>query len=91
MTGRPGARSPLFVGRRTYRQRRLMDAARLLPFLGAILLVMPLFWGGGPGQGQGTARTGIYLFGVWVGLIGAGFWLARGLAAEAPEPDGDPR
>ena len=32
------------VARKTYRRRRLMDVARLLPVLGALLFAVPLMW-----------------------------------------------
>ncbi len=35
-------RIPLFLGRVSYRQRRLADAARLLPIFGAVLMGVPL-------------------------------------------------
>lgn len=37
-------RAPLFLARRAYRQRRLTDAARFLPLLGAFLFLLPIFW-----------------------------------------------
>ncbi|EAQ04769.1 hypothetical protein OB2597_05785 [Pseudooceanicola batsensis HTCC2597] len=59
-------RGPLFLGRVSYRQRRLADAARLMPVLGAILMALPLLW---PRAGEaGTPPTSvamIYIFGVW--------------------------
>lgn len=71
----PGAR-PMFLARRSYRRRRMMDAARLLPVFGAVLVLLPAFWTPAPG----TAATGLYLFGLWCVLILAAFLLARGLA-----------
>lgn len=66
-----GERRPLFVARRTYRHRRMADAARLLPILGAGLFALPLLWRGGEeatGQGMGTVGVMIYLFAVWIFL-----------------------
>ncbi|MDF0596152.1 hypothetical protein [Psychromarinibacter halotolerans] len=62
-------RRPVFLERRSYRRRRVMDGARLLPVIGAFLLLMPLVWGVTPGRLLGTAGSGIYLFAVWAGLI----------------------
>ncbi len=75
-----GAGQPLFLARRSYRRRRMMDGARVLPLLGAVLLLLP-------GTGPRTGAGGIYLFLVWCGLILAAFGLARGLgpALEAEE------
>lgn len=67
---------PLFLARRIYRERRLMDAARVLPVPGAFLFLLPLVWQAGPGEGAGTARIGLYLFVVWAGLIGAAFLMS---------------
>ena len=63
---------PLFVAQDGYRLRRAKDAARLLPALGAILILMPILWGGG------ATRLGIiFIFSVWSGLIIGAFILSR--------------
>lgn len=83
------ARQPLYLARQTYRRRRMMDAARLLPVLGAVLVLMPLFW-----TSDGVLETGwakLYLFGVWLGLIVAAFALARILGRDEDEPPPGPR
>ncbi|MFC6584470.1 hypothetical protein [Sulfitobacter aestuariivivens] len=38
-------RAPVFLERRRYRARRMMDAVRLLAFLGIALWMVPLMWG----------------------------------------------
>ena len=84
----------LFLERRTYRQARLQDAARLLPVLGLVLIFGPSFIRGDTPEG-GETLSGwlIYYFSVWLGLIFlAGFVskaLTRGDLAEtgAPEPE----
>jgi hypothetical protein len=73
-------RQPLFLARDSYRRRRAMDVVRLLPFLGLFLMMLPLLWMDGAGTGEATAREGLYLFGVWAGLILAAAFLARRLA-----------
>lgn len=85
-------RGALFVHRRTYRRRRVGDAARLLPLLGAVLFVLPLLWQGGSGDGERTAWVMAYLFCVWAGLAGLAGVLSRHLANEedGPEADGQP-
>jgi len=76
---------PLFLERRGYRRRRLIDAARFLPALGAALWALPLLWGG-----EGRSTTGFALvFAVWAGLIAAAFALSRSLARGEPA-GGDP-
>jgi hypothetical protein len=78
---------PLFLARRTYRRRRLMDALRLLPWLGAFLFGLPLLWGD-----PTTAHGLLYLFAAWALLIVLSFALARRFAADPgtdAEPPGD--
>lgn len=82
-------RAPLFLKRRSYRQRRLRDAARLLPILGAFLVLLPILWSGQgatpDAAGAGTAFDGIYLFTVWLVLVAVAAVLARGLARDSGE------
>lgn len=78
-------RRALFLERRTYRRRRQMDAARLLPILGATLWCVPLLWSN---SGAGTVPTSqaiIYVFGVWCLLIWAALWLSARLRSDPPE------
>ena len=64
--------------RRARDRARLADAARLLPFLGAVLFLVPdlVLSGGDAGLGA-TAPWLRYLFAAWLLLIGLAFWLAR--------------
>ncbi|WP_054004776.1 hypothetical protein [Cypionkella psychrotolerans] len=77
-------RAPLFLARAVYRQRRLRDAARLLPLVGFFLLMLPLMWSDTAGAGH----TAVYVFGVWALLIGLAAYVAPGLAQ--PEADTPP-
>ncbi|MEL6564455.1 MAG: hypothetical protein AAF822_13735 [Pseudomonadota bacterium] len=84
----------VFLERRSYRRRRMMDAVRLLPVLGAMLLMLPLFWpsGAGPADEAIAMSTAvIYVFVVWLILICAAFGLWRVLwfrrAADLSETD----
>jgi len=70
---------PLFLAKESYRRRRLGDAARLLPFLGLALLMLPALW-------QTTAAAMIYIFVVWAFLIVLVAILSHRLLAT--EPDG---
>ncbi|KIN60720.1 hypothetical protein Z945_1699 [Sulfitobacter noctilucae] len=87
---------PVFLARQSYRQRRIMDAVRLLPFLGAALWMVPLVWptsaipvetatgSAGPVR-MSTAL--LYIFCIWGGLVCAAFglWLrSRGTAVVDP-------
>jgi hypothetical protein len=71
-------RRATFYERRNYRQRRMMDALRLLPVLGAMLWMLPLFW---PQDIDGVAPVGleaaiVYIFAIWVLLILTAFGLS---------------
>ena len=76
---------PVYLARGSYRRRRIMDAARLLPFVGVFLFALPMLWGSEESPGATTAREGLYLFAVWAGLILAAGVLARFLAAGLEE------
>lgn len=83
---------PLFLERRSYRQRRLMDAARLLPVLGVVLWTIPLLWRQGPDHGIATSTAILYLFGAWLVLAGLALMISRHLEedeAETPHRDGE--
>lgn len=83
---------PLFLERKSYRQRRLMDAVRLLPILGLVLWMVPLFWpvvpaGAGAEQGVAlsTSVTLRYVFGVWLALVVMSWLLWRRTSGEAAQ------
>lgn len=63
----PPPKPPVFLHRATYRQRRLRDAAKLIPFLGLVLWAIPLMWG--TDEGDVGAGGLLYIFGVWFFLI----------------------
>jgi len=71
----------LFLERRSYRRRRMMDAVRMLPLLCALLwLVVPMMW---PNASTDAApQTALsaalwYLFVIWVLAIAGSFALWR--------------
>ena len=79
----PGPTSE-FLERRSYRRRRLMDAVRLLPIVGLMLLMLPLFWPSVPDDGTtaiAMSTAVVYVFFVWLVLICAAFALWRVLWA----------
>ncbi len=82
-------RQPLFVAPRTYRRRRLMDAARMLPVLGLVLMLVPMLWAPQPGGLRTTSTDGFYLFLIWGGLILAARLLAPGLDTTPPDARDD--
>jgi hypothetical protein len=73
-------RRPLFLDPDRYRKRRLMDASRMLPVLGAFLFLLPVLWKPEV-SGHSTAIEGVYLFVVWLVLILLAALFAPGLAA----------
>lgn len=67
----------VFLRRRSYRQRRLQDAARMLPIIGFVLWLIPLLW---PRSGESAADNAsalVYIFSVWVILIVLTLVIAR--------------
>lgn len=72
MSQRPGH---LFVERQTYRRRRIQDAARFLPVLAIVLMMVPLLWSKGPG---GVTMSGaiLFLFTLWAVLVAVAFLLS---------------
>lgn len=74
-------RAPLFLARRSYRRRRVADAARLLPFLGLFLILLPILWQPRQSPAPDTAAGGVYLFAVWAVLVLGAFLLSRVLGA----------
>ena len=81
---RPSARPGLFLARDSYRQRRLRDAARMLPVLGIIIWLIPLMWRRESGQAGGMAAAVVFVFAGWVLLI-----VLTGLVVRRLRPDHD--
>jgi len=78
--------SPQFLARDTYRIRRLMDAARFLPVLGLVLLLLPLMRHDPSTDAPPTAAESVYLFLVWIALIVAAFMMSLGLRRTLDPP-----
>lgn len=70
------SRPPLFLERAVYRRRRLTEAARLLPAVGALLFGLPLLHAG---TGLSTSAGFLYLFAAWGGLVLLAAILSRAL------------
>jgi hypothetical protein len=64
----------------------MRDAARLMPFLGAFLWLLPLLWAPPPGQVRSLSQDAVYVFVVWLLLIACSMILGRLLASR---PMGD--
>ncbi|SHH87248.1 DUF6611 family protein [Marivita hallyeonensis] len=83
--------SPVFHEKRTYRQRRLMDAARLAPILALLLWLLPLIWPQSGDARVSSAAALIYIFAVWAGVIVLTFGLSRALGSRMEDdPGSDP-
>ncbi len=73
---------PVFLERAGYRRRRIVDAVRLMPVLGALLWAVPLLWSrGAPGASGAEATQSsaalLYIFGVWLLLVIGAALLSR--------------
>ena len=75
---------PQFLDGRSYRLKRMMDAAGLLPVLAAIAIAAPLPYLFVRGEDGGDATTvALYLFWLWLIVIGLAALLSRRLADPA--------
>lgn len=63
-------KTPLFLERDSYRYRRAVDAARLLPVLGVLLWLIPAFWSQATASSTPLSQAMLYIFVVWLILIG---------------------
>jgi hypothetical protein len=70
------------------RHQRHREAALLIPLLGVFLILPPILGlFDGPHSFAGIPILHIYVFAVWLALVGAGFWLSRRLRGEEPESE----
>lgn len=67
---------PLFLERASFHRRRLGDAARILPVLAVLLVLVPVWWMPGPLSSAGGA---VWFFALWAALIVAIWVLHRAL------------
>lgn len=80
---------PIFLQRASYRQRRLRDAAKILPFLGVVLWAIPLAWAHGDASTDVGTGGLIYVFAVWVLLIVLSALLSRRVISETDDAGDD--
>lgn len=78
-----------FLARSTYRRRRLIDAARMVPVVGLLFFLLPILGAGS--ATRATASGGIYLFAIWLGLIAITAVLTRLLSRGDQGVGTDPR
>ncbi len=89
------SRPSLFLERQSYRRRRLSDAARLLPFMGAALFAIPMLWPDSRSAQEGVTLSSaiFYIFTCWAVLIVAslvfGFAAGRMTAQDDSDPETD--
>ncbi|MCP9481649.1 hypothetical protein NNA36_06695 [Shimia sp. CNT1-13L.2] len=78
--------SSVFLQRRNYRRRRLVDLIRMMPVIGALLWAVPLLWPTGEDGGVTTSKALVYVFLVWFGLVVVTALLSRlALTAQVDE------
>jgi hypothetical protein len=87
MTKRP---APLFLARKSYRRRRMTDAARLLPIVGVFLFLMPILWQPASTPAHDTGYGVAYLFIVWTLLILAARVISHFVAGVAEDSEDAP-
>ena len=78
---------PVFLERRSYRRRRLHDAARLLPVLGMLGWMVPLLWSIDTSSEHKASSALVYIFSIWIVLIFLSFFVSYRL--ERNESGGD--
>ena len=84
MSSKPNA---LFVEKRTYRRRRMADAARLLPVFGVAFLSIPLLWSRTGEGNTSTTSAMLYIFGIWALLAAVSAAISRHLRPEESDDD----
>ncbi len=77
----------VFLERRAYRQRRMADAARMLPVFGVVLFYLPLLWAISGGQGRATTYVMSFLFLAWLVLLIAAALISSRLPSGAETDD----
>ncbi len=71
-----GPPAQLFLQRRPYRRRRLIDAMRVLPIFALFLLLVPALLIP-KGLAGSTSEMALFLFSVWLGIIAASAIVVR--------------
>jgi len=78
-----------FLDRVGYRQRRIRDAARVLPVVAVALMILPLMWSRDEPKESLTSSGIIYLFGLWIVLVVLAFILSKVLRFADVEMDNE--
>jgi len=77
-----------FLDKGSYRQRRIRDAARMLPVFAAVMMALPLMWSREQADESLTSTGMIYVFGLWVVLLVLAFTIS--LVLRRDDADEDP-
>lgn len=77
----PTSKMPVYLARASYRQRRLRDVMRVLPFVGFLAWIMPTMAGILPA----SSTVGLYIFAVWMILIASSALINRRLIRQADD------
>lgn len=79
----------VFLERQAYKRRRMRDLARGVPIIGAVLLGIPLLWthGGPQIDGATTSQALVYIFLVWMFLVGLAALVSRTVQSDVPPAD----
>ena len=80
-TDMPPEQEAIIAEKRSYRRRRMADAARLLPVFGVALFSIPLLWSGAD-EGTSTTSAMLYIFGIWAVLAATSAAISRHLRPE---------
>jgi hypothetical protein len=78
-------KTPVFLARASYRQRRLRDVVRILPFVGFVAWILPTLSGLVPA----TSSVGLYIFAGWLVLILISAWITSRLTPDAQDATSD--
>ncbi len=82
----PRKGSAVFLERQAYHHRRMRDLARAVPIFGVVLLSIPLLWvrSGPEVAGATTSQALVYVFVVWIFLIGLAAVISRAVKSDPP-------
>lgn len=86
----PKRPAPLFLARKSYRRRRMMDAARLLPLAGIFFILLPILWQPRETPEPDTGFGLVYLFVIWSLLIIVARIVSQMLSTPPDETGDDP-
>lgn len=72
----PPEQEAIIAEKRSYRRRRMADAARMLPVFGVAFWAIPLLWSGAQDRTSTTSAM-LYIFGIWALLAATSAAISR--------------